>query len=283
MTIQATRGRQQSLRALVLDTARDQLIREGVAGISMERLAARAGVAQPTLHRLFATKSDLIAALAAGDITLLERHILQAPGERPLAQLTTTFHRLLEAQVGRPRLVIGELGAADLKALRRTHPEWYGRFTRVMEALLALTDAAIARGEIAADLDRHAVVLAFTGLLSAPFPHPVGDCSGSTAASADTAAALVRMFERGVSAASAGQPAGPPAQGEGSPAEPLSRREREVLELLAAGHTDKTIARALTVAVSTVRMHVRNIYGKLGVNRRSQAIVQARRLAILPA
>jgi len=64
-------------------------------------------------------------------------------------------------------------------------------------------------------------------------------------------------------------------------AEPLSEREREVLRLLAEGHSNQEIARALVVAVSTVKTHVHHIYAKLQAADRLQAVTRARALGLL--
>ena len=52
----------------------------------------------------------------------------------------------------------------------------------------------------------------------------------------------------------------------------LTRREWEVLHLVAAGHRNAEIAARLYVSVTTVNMHLRNIYGKLGVHTRAAAL-----------
>jgi LuxR family maltose regulon positive regulatory protein len=65
-------------------------------------------------------------------------------------------------------------------------------------------------------------------------------------------------------------------------AEPLSGREMEVLGLIAAGRSNTQIAQALVVADSTVKTHTNNIFGKLGVNRRTHAVARARDLGRLP-
>jgi two-component system nitrate/nitrite response regulator NarP len=57
-----------------------------------------------------------------------------------------------------------------------------------------------------------------------------------------------------------------------NPLTTLTRRELEVLADLASGRTNKQIARDLGVSLNTVKFHVRNLFQKLGVNSRSQAI-----------
>jgi LuxR family maltose regulon positive regulatory protein len=63
--------------------------------------------------------------------------------------------------------------------------------------------------------------------------------------------------------------------------EPLSERELEVVQLIAEGLTNPEIASRLYVALNTVKAHTRNIYGKLGVNNRTQAVARARAPGIL--
>jgi LuxR family maltose regulon positive regulatory protein len=64
--------------------------------------------------------------------------------------------------------------------------------------------------------------------------------------------------------------------------EPLSQRELEVLQLLATGASNQEIATTLVVAPGTVKLHMSHILSKLGVNSRTQAIVRARDLGLLP-
>ena len=63
--------------------------------------------------------------------------------------------------------------------------------------------------------------------------------------------------------------------------EPLSDRETDVLKLLAQGCTDKKIAEGLVIARETVHKHLKNIYGKLDVHSRTEAILRARELGLL--
>lgn len=62
----------------------------------------------------------------------------------------------------------------------------------------------------------------------------------------------------------------------------ISAREFAVLQQLATGKSNKEIARALGVSPNTIKSHVANVSGKLGVTRRTQAIARARELGILP-
>lgn len=62
----------------------------------------------------------------------------------------------------------------------------------------------------------------------------------------------------------------------------VTDREFAVLECLAAGDSNKEIARRLDVSPNTVKTHVANLYAKLEVERRTQAIQKARELAIIP-
>jgi len=69
--------------------------------------------------------------------------------------------------------------------------------------------------------------------------------------------------------------------GVGSMVEPLSARELEVLTWIAAGFSNKEIAQKMVVTVGTVKKHINNIFGKMQVNSRTQAVVKARHLGIL--
>jgi LuxR family maltose regulon positive regulatory protein len=63
--------------------------------------------------------------------------------------------------------------------------------------------------------------------------------------------------------------------------EPLSERELEVLRLVASGLSDRAIAEKLILAIGTVKKHLNNIYGKLGVHTRTQALARAHTLNLL--
>jgi DNA-binding CsgD family transcriptional regulator len=123
-----------------------------------------------------------------------------------------------------------------------------------------------------------ALVLAGTYLLAArlfnrtarpPVSEPgraagTAETAGSAAAAADPPSALV-----------APQPA------TGSPLEPLSQRELEVLQLLATGRSNREIATELYVATGTVKAHLNNIFRKLEARSRLEAVTRARDLGLL--
>jgi LuxR family maltose regulon positive regulatory protein len=64
--------------------------------------------------------------------------------------------------------------------------------------------------------------------------------------------------------------------------EPLSERELEVLQLIAEGLTNPEIAARLFLSLNTVKAHTRNIYGKLDVHSRTQAVARSQKLGLLP-
>jgi LuxR family maltose regulon positive regulatory protein len=66
-----------------------------------------------------------------------------------------------------------------------------------------------------------------------------------------------------------------------SPATSLSPRERDILVLIADGRSNKEVARSLGVTPETVKSHLKNIFEKLSVERRAQAVACARSLGLL--
>jgi LuxR family maltose regulon positive regulatory protein len=73
-------------------------------------------------------------------------------------------------------------------------------------------------------------------------------------------------------------PAGPP---ESTISQPLSERERAVLQLIADGRSVQEIATLLVISAHTARTHIKNIYAKLDAHNRIQAVEQARTLQLL--
>ncbi len=63
--------------------------------------------------------------------------------------------------------------------------------------------------------------------------------------------------------------------------EPLSERELEILTLVAQGLTNREISQRLYITLSTVKGHNGNIFGKLQVKRRTEAVARARELGLI--
>lgn len=78
------------------------------------------------------------------------------------------------------------------------------------------------------------------------------------------------------------RPSPPPDAAAETAIEPLSEREMDVLEYIAAGLSNKQIALKLNISPLTVRNHASNLYAKLNVSSRRQAVARARSLGLLP-
>lgn len=84
-----------------------------------------------------------------------------------------------------------------------------------------------------------------------------------------------------VPGAATGAAAADPATGEPGWPEPLTERELDVLRLIAEGRSNQEIADRLGVALSTVKGYARNLFGKLMVERRTEAVARAREIGLL--
>ena len=62
----------------------------------------------------------------------------------------------------------------------------------------------------------------------------------------------------------------------------ITEREAEVLGLLASGRSNKEIARALAVSPNTIKTHIARLFEKLAASRRTEAILKARELGLIP-
>jgi DNA-binding NarL/FixJ family response regulator len=68
---------------------------------------------------------------------------------------------------------------------------------------------------------------------------------------------------------------------QGAPATSLTKRESAILDLIAQGNSYGEVAKRLTVSVGTVQTHIKNIYGKLCVHSRGEAVFEAHRRGLL--
>ena len=146
--------------------------------------------------------------------------------------------------------------------------QFQGRIDLALERLARALDSASAEGHTQVFVDEglpmarllqtavsHGIALEYSRRLLAAFPAEVVSQTAVTTAQVDQAGL----------------------------AEPLSEREIEILQKIAEGLTNPQIADQLYLSLNTVKVHTRNIYGKLDVHNRTQAVAKARALGILPA
>jgi len=147
-----------------------------------------------------------------------------------------------------------------------------GRMANWLEATALEALAADAAG------DRKAAVTLLSEALA------VAEPEGYVRIFLDEGPPMVRLLQAAGHAYASGLLGGapPPARSvEQHLAEALTDREREVLGLIAGGMTNPEIGARLYISEGTVKRHISNIFGKLGVNHRTQALVRARELGLL--
>ena len=194
-----------------------------------------------------------------------------------------TLARVLIARYRREHVTSDQHGVLDLLTRLRAAAEAGGRIGSQIEALLLQSlahEALDDRGQAHIPLQR-ALALA--------------EPEGYVRLFADEGVPLARLLEREreaggrmqaylqrLHAALAIQLTAHPASRALDPAaEPLTAREREVLRLIAEGFSNQELAARLHLSPQTVKVHTRNIYSKLGVASRTQAVARGRDLGFL--
>lgn len=94
--------------------------------------------------------------------------------------------------------------------------------------------------------------------------------------------AYLERIQAAIAPVRQGRPAALPPASLPSPFEPLSEREREVLQFVAEGLSNQQIAQRLVLSLHTVKLHVKHLLAKLSATNRTQAVARARALHILP-
>jgi LuxR family maltose regulon positive regulatory protein len=167
--------------------------------------------------------------------------------------------------------------ALHLLERRRSDAEEKARLGSVLEILLlqALAFSALGKGTAALPVLERALTLA----------EPQGYIRLFVDEGEPMVALLRQAYAQGIAPdyvatllAAAGAPKLPAPSPADSLLEPLTEREREILRLLVAGLSNAAMARELVITLGTVKSHVNHIYGKLGVQSRSQAIARAHSL-----
>lgn len=213
--------------------------------------------------------------MAPGRLLLADDHRMFRQGLRELIERKTDFVVVGEATTGRevlaqvealrPDIVLLDIqmpeldGVAVARQLAQSHPEvkiimltMYRQDQHLFEAI-----RAGARGYLLKDADAEEL-LDVIGRVS----------RGEAALDPVLTARVFDAFRRGGAA-----------EGE----EPLTEREREILQLLAAGHDNRTIAARLHLSEKTIGNRLSEIFQKLGVTNRTQAALVALQRGILPS
>lgn len=261
--------------------------------------------AQSIARKSTATRlDDLLVSIAQarmwverGDIEAASRWLEQrqaemlAAGKAPedASSRTPSLYDLYEAE----RILTAQVYLAQcryqqaqevLEALRRTAKE-QGRMMRLVEIVNLQALSLQAQGELQAALE----LLKQSLQLAEP--------QGYIRVFIDLGRPMARLLYRAVSnGLSSGYTArllaafpytgseivaSPQVQPHNKLVEPLSQREQEVLQLIADGLTNRELAERLVISLSTVKGHTANVYSKLGVKNRTQAVARARELGIL--
>jgi LuxR family maltose regulon positive regulatory protein len=227
---------------------------------------------------------------------------LAQPSRIPLTMPMPTFHAAL---VGRAAILLGLGDAAaraeadELLQQLRANVERYrnNRFLIEVLALQAFSLDCTGDKQAALDLLERAVLLTIPGTTLralADLDHLVGPLLAQVAArnGIRSQVALIRraaaIFPGAVANSANGNSLSPHPGAAPAPVlhpdllEPLTFREMDVLLLLQDRPSNKEIAHQLCIATETVKRHLTNIYLKLHVQSRRQALVRAREMGILP-
>ncbi len=251
---------------------------QGLLGAAGEALQAADALARDddlpllTRARRIACRAQL--ALARGDLQTARRWL----GAMPTEHDAHTFYRFLDVNTARLSLAEGRTDQARRRlaeAFERAEQSGWGYGLLAVRVLQAL----------AAESQDVAVGFLSDALLRA---QPEGYIRLFLSEGGSLIPLLSEAARRGVTPDYVGRIL---AAHEGSPAvtpvrtsaliEPLTERELEVLNLVAAGLSNREIANNLTISLGTAKTHVHNVYGKLGVGSRVQALARARELNLI--
>jgi LuxR family maltose regulon positive regulatory protein len=252
------------------------------------QLLEHPGVSPPT--QLYNLACRVLIALAQGD-TGAATHLAE---QFPAPEEVESFPARRLIMLARARLLLAQderaAAAEQLESLHRmaSRADWETAFieTRALQALAATTpEEALAFLTEALKLaEPEGYVRTFIDL-----GEPMAELlhrAESRDTDSDYVSQLLTAFDAGgLRTREAGEIEGspaPPPPGSLALIEPLSERELEVLGLLVEGQTYQEIAQSLYVSINTVKTHLKNIYGKLGVSNRREATAKAKELNLLP-
>lgn len=224
-----------------------------------------------------------IRVLVVEDDALTRRSLCLAIESEPALQLTAEFDSiaptLLWLETGSIDLVLTDLGLPDgsgieiIKACVKRCPD-----CDIMVITMSSDDANIiasieagASGYVLKDAGRVDIVRALLDLHAGGSPMSPLIARKVLERLRDTKTMVVSTAKAGTANVAA----------QDAPVNVLTKREAAILNLIARGDTYMEVARLLSVSVGTVQTHVKNIYGKLSVHSRGQAVFEAQRRGLL--
>ena len=241
------------------------------------------------------TAEPLAAAILRGTLPYLERTTLVRVRIAQRRRGVTAT----DADLDRRLPPMGEvLDYLERQILMEEEGGWWARVIELLVLQALAHDALGRRREALASLSRAVALAAPRGFRrvlldegrpmarllyevatddGAPFP---GSGDGGAGAAQDYARRLLACFDLPRAAHDDEEGSSDPNE---TLIEPLSDRELEVLALMAEGLTNPQIAERLFISVHTVKSHASNLYGKLAVGNRTQAVQRAQALGILPS
>ena len=191
--------------------------------------------------------------------------------DRP-AQAFALLERMLEAAVAQGR--IGSI--IEARALQALALDASGEKAGAVDALAEALTLACPQGYVRVFADEGALMGA---LLTRLVAAQRGEQAAARGVELGCLARLIRAF--GGKDAAQGARRGATAAAPGL-VEPLTARELEVLQLLAAGTPNQAIAQELVVTLDTAKKHVSHVLGKLGAANRTETVARARQLGLIP-
>ncbi len=232
----------------------------------------------PLRARLWIARGDLQAArrwaLGSG-LESGSRAFMDEYGRLTLARLHLAQVRFVEAQdllenILQSAEAAGRTGRViETLLLQALAFHGQGNSSRALEALTRSLSLAEPQGYVRLFLDEGAPLVRLLAMLARQRPGSLRDYLNLLLSSAGP------FIEEGTPTAHPQKAAPMPL------IEPLSERELEVLRLIADGCSNQEIARRLFIAIGTVKRHTVNIFGKLGVANRTQAVSRGRELHLL--
>lgn len=246
---------------------------------SLDRLLAFA-ISERVRCLLYMQDLDAAAAMLQKLQALAARH---AQGAGPVSQRIRGLTRFIEALCHAARLddraaleALGECGRDDTALLQRRDRcatlvlralllERLGQRAQALEVMRAALQLGQRHGLVRTLLDMGAGVLPLAAA-----------CAGAPGAHDPMLAFYVEHLQQ---QQRRHQPAA--RQATAAPCEPLSERELEILRALAQSMSNKRIAQALGISPETVKWHLRNVYAKLGVVGRDDAVASARGMGLV--